>query len=497
MSSSSSGPSSDPLFSASAADAAARPSGGPRWLGKRIGKFRLAALLGKGSWGKVFEAEDETLRRRVALKLLPGTNEKGDAAERMTAEARAAAAIEHPSVIQVYEAGAFKQFFYIATELAEGGSIADALASTGPFPPDRAATLCAEAAEGLAAAHAIGIVHRDVKPANLLLARSGRCKVADFGLAAGGEASDPLHASRAAGTPYYIAPEVVRGATADARSDVYSLGATLYHMLSGHKPFEKVGDDVSASRSQRTLVLRAHVERDVPNVRRLVPGLDAGLAAVVARAMAKNPAERFADAREMARALRQHARPGAPGAPGDSAGASQVLPVMPAPAAASPAAPRPRWLIPAVAAGLTLVVGAAVLAAVLMADGGGVAPLPATAANPPAATTPVTTAPPAPAAPRRDSMAVHTFRLDATDWADKPESVHVAGDFNNWSADATPLSDGDGDHVWLNRLRLTEGLHTYKFVIDGERWINDPAADRTLDANDNMGGVNSGVIVGR
>jgi serine/threonine-protein kinase len=457
-----------------------------KWLGKRMGKFRLVALLGRGSWGKVFEAEDTTLRRRVALKLLPApTAEQAEGGiERLASEARAAAALDHAHVVQVYEAGRHKKLFYIAMELAEGGSIADLL-SAGPLEPHRAASLCAEAAAALGAAHEVGIIHRDVKPANLMLTRAGRCKVADFGLAAGGSASDPLHASRAAGTPHYIAPEIVRGATADARSDVYSLGATLYHMLAGRRPFQDAALGSSASQSLRSRIMQAQIEREMPDVRLAAPGTPEGLVEIIRRATLKNPADRYPDARAMEKALRHFTIPG---------GTSPTR-VEPTKTTEGPLKS-------------PLVIGGAIAAAVAVFIIGGllvtrsseidapphVAP-PALAAVEPE---PTVEASPAVAPEEPQVMVDHTFTLDTDGWLEQPRTVHVAGDFNGWSATATPLTDPDGDRTWQTDLRLAEGKHLYKFVINGgQRWIPDPAADQTLEENDNMNGRNSGVILRR
>ena len=272
----------------------------PKWLGKRIGRFRLVGVVGRGSWGCVYEAEDTDLRRRVAIKLLPAKDAAGNEADfrRVADEARAAAALEHPNVVQVYEIGKKGDFFFLVMELAEGGSVDELIRATGPIDAARACRLCAEAGDALTVAHECGIVHRDVKPANLLLARSGRCKVADFGLAAGGDASNPLHATRAAGTAHYVAPEIVRGTAGDARSDVYSLGATLYHMLAGRRPFDGRGGD------GRGAVLRAQLQQEPPDLASIRPDLDPKLVAVVKRAMGKDPAERFVSMREFSRALR-------------------------------------------------------------------------------------------------------------------------------------------------------------------------------------------------
>src|SRR6185437_1830654 len=192
--------------------------------------------------GRVFRVEDTLLRRYVALKVLPKSikrNEKGIAIERLIHEAQACATLDHPNVVSVYEVNEAGGVYYIAMELAEGGSLRELVKAAGPLEYPRACLLCADAADALAHAHSLGIVHRDVKPANLMLTRSGRCKVTDFGLARGletAELSKPI--PEAVGTPQFIAPELLRGESASLHSDIYSLGATLWYLLTGRSVFE-------------------------------------------------------------------------------------------------------------------------------------------------------------------------------------------------------------------------------------------------------------------
>jgi serine/threonine-protein kinase len=280
----------------------------PRWLGKRVGRFRLLALLGQGAMGRVFRAEDTLMGRHVALKMLPRTlKTKGGGSigpESLIREARAAAAIEHPNAVTVYEVNQAGDVCYVAMELLEGGSLRDLVRAAGPMDLTRACLLCAEAAEALAAAHAAGVVHRDVKPANLMLSRSGRCKVVDFGLArldeAGAAAAAAVNGAENVGTPQFIAPEILQGAAASPASDVYSLGGTLFYLLTGRPPFE--------ARSAREL-LRMHLNAPVPDLKAFRPDAGRGLADAVARALAKRPADRWSGMEQFARVLRVHAIP--------------------------------------------------------------------------------------------------------------------------------------------------------------------------------------------
>ena len=178
---------------ASAGQSTSQVNPPPSWMGKRVGRFRLTGLLGQGAMGRVFRAEDTMLRRQVALKVLPKTIKRGQRtveAETLIREARAIASLEHPNIVQVYEVNEVGGVYYIAMELVEAGSLRDLVEGQGPIDFLRACQLGAEAAEALGHAHSAGIVHRDVKPANLLLTRTGRVKVADFGLARVEDASD-------------------------------------------------------------------------------------------------------------------------------------------------------------------------------------------------------------------------------------------------------------------------------------------------------------------
>ena len=291
----------------------------PKWLGKKIGRFRLQALLGAGAVGRVFRAEDAILHRRVALKVISIHTDDGQInrnADQFITEARAAAALEHPHVVQIYEAGESGNLCYIAMELLDGGSLKDLVDAGGPMDPGRACQLTADAADALAAGHQAGIIHRDIKPANLMLSRQGRCKVTDFGLATFGDL-DSIPRDKAAGTPLFVAPEVVRGTSADERSDIYSLGATLYYLLTGRAPYRA---------KTRQEVLRMHVEEPIPDLRVVRPGLPESLVAAVEKALDKDPGQRFASALQFARVLRVQSIPtmAAPVAPPPSG--SQGLP---------------------------------------------------------------------------------------------------------------------------------------------------------------------------
>ena len=275
----------------------------PAWLGKKVGRFKLLSLLGEGAMGRVFQVEDTLLQRYAALKILPKALKRANhstAVELLLHEARAAAALDHPCVVRILEVNESNGIHYIAMELVEGGSIADLVRAAGPMEYPRACLLAADAAEGLEHAHQMGIVHRDVKPSNLVLTRSGRCKVTDFGLALVGPGSLSASLSSSVGTPRYISPEVTRGGALTAQSDVYSLGATLWYMLTGRPPF--AGDNVAE-------LLDRHANCPLPNLAALRPDLPASLVAAIKKALAKDPTDRFDSAAQFEKVLRVHTIP--------------------------------------------------------------------------------------------------------------------------------------------------------------------------------------------
>lgn len=326
-------PSGNPALASStgAADSVLRQSdsnqAAPKWLGKRVGRFRLQALIGQGAMGRVFRAEDATLQRRVAFKIIALYDRTGQInphAERFVTEARAAAALEHPHVVQIYEAGESGKVCYIAMELVEGGSLGELVDSSGPMDVHRACQLTAEAGEALAAAHAVGVIHRDVKPANLMLSRHGRCKVTDFGLATfEDDMSDSALSdrNRKVGTALFVAPEVICGTCADERSDLYSLAATLFYLLTGRPPFLA---------HNRTDAMRAHLEQPVPDIRTLRHNLPDGLAHAITKALDKDPGRRFGSMEQFSRLMRVYSIPlSTPGLPAAPPPANRIAPTQP------------------------------------------------------------------------------------------------------------------------------------------------------------------------
>ena len=270
----------------------------PAWAGKVLGHFKLLRLIGEGKMGRVIQARDVNLRRLVALKVLCKRLPGIDADKRVDQffrEARAAAQIEHPNVVHIYEINQHDGWWYIAMEMVEGGNLREALKAAGPLSAQKACAFIADAASALAAAHELGILHRDIKPTNLMLTRQGRCKVTDFGLVHVDDPSDPFHFThKAVGSPLFMAPEMILRREQTPALDVYSLGTTLFFALTGRAPF--TGTTIQE-------VLKKHIKAPIPDLRTLLPDCSPTLAVLVARSLAKAPSER-PSASDMAAALR-------------------------------------------------------------------------------------------------------------------------------------------------------------------------------------------------
>ena len=260
--------------------------------GTEIGPYRIEGVIGAGSMGDVFRAVDVGLNRGVAIKILSERHrESSELRARFTREGRAVAAISHPNVVQVFATGTYQDRPYIAMELLEGTDLASAVDARGPLPPLSAARAILDAARGLNAASRAGLIHRDVKPSNLVLLADGRVKVTDFGLAKPVDpGSEPALTALGVvvGTPDYIAPEQARGETIDERVDVYALGGTLYFLLTGVPPF-RTGVPVE---DKYLKVVARHLKNPPPDARERNPAADPALAELARRLLAKKPAER-------------------------------------------------------------------------------------------------------------------------------------------------------------------------------------------------------------
>ena len=258
-------------------------------------RYRLDSKLGSGGMSTVYLAVDETLERPVAVKVLHAEiSDQPDQIERFRREARSVAKLSHPNVVAVIDAGQDAGHPYIVFEYIDGETLKQRIERLGKLPLDESAAYAIEIGRGLVAAHARHLVHRDVKPQNVLIDSEGRAKVTDFGIARSLEAKGLTATGRVLGTTDYVAPEQAMGHKIDARSDVYSLGVLLYEMLTGEVPF---------SAETQVGVAMKHVNEPLPNVQERRPEVSAALAAVVETATAKDPERRYSTMAEMLRDL--------------------------------------------------------------------------------------------------------------------------------------------------------------------------------------------------
>ncbi len=272
--------------------------------GSLVAGYRLEERIGQGGMAVVFRAYDPRLDRRVALKIMaPGLALDEAFRQRFIRESRAAAAVDDPHIIPVFEAGESDGVLFIAMRYVRGGDVRSIIGQAGPLRPSRAAEIVAQVADALDAAHAIGLVHRDVKPANMLLeastvaSRPDHVYLSDFGLSKGTLAATGLTATgQFLGTLDYVSPEQIEGRAIDGRADEYALACSAFEMLCAEPPF---------LREQGVSVMYAHLSEPPPSIRARRPELPAPIDEVLAKGMAKAPADRYATCRDFAAALRR------------------------------------------------------------------------------------------------------------------------------------------------------------------------------------------------
>jgi eukaryotic-like serine/threonine-protein kinase len=409
------------------------------------GRYVVEEPLGRGGMAQVYRATDTVLGRSVAVKVLADHYARDEpTVARFRREAQAAARLNHPGIVAVFDTGSDDDVHYIVMELVEGRTLADVLAEPGRLQPEEAARIAADVADALAFAHAAGFVHRDVKPGNVMLTAAGAVKVMDFGIARAMSGDTFTQTQSVFGTASYLSPEQARGERVDQRSDVYSLGVVLYEMLAGRRPFE--GDSAVS-------IAYKHVSEEPAPLGEVAPEVPPALGAIAERAMAKSPDRRYATAQAMAADLRRAAA-GSPGALLEAESTERVDPtataVLPA---AVPVSPGPAELLPArrgrswVAWLVAAVVVAGLLAVGLLAPRLGNGPATTTPKHrhtTHAPSPPPTRASPTPTATPTPSPTPTTESPSPTDSASASPSPSASGSLLPSISITVPTSFGDG-----------------------------------------------------
>jgi serine/threonine-protein kinase len=269
---------------------------------RTLGRYELLAELGKGAMGVVYRANDPLLDRLVAIKTVSMSLDPQEMAEyegRFYQEAKAAGSLNHPNIVTIYDVGKSGNLAYMAMEFLQGDELRSLLGTGQPLPVARAVDIAAQVAEGLAYAHQHGVVHRDVKPANIMLSATGLAKITDFGIARMRSAEVKTQTGIVLGSPRYMSPEQVAGKRAEPRSDIFSLGVILYEMLTGRPPF--TGEDVTSVMFQ----IMNLVPPPPSSINARVPEV---LDFIIAKAIAKALDDRYASADELAKDLREVAK---------------------------------------------------------------------------------------------------------------------------------------------------------------------------------------------
>jgi serine/threonine-protein kinase len=389
------------------------PSGGTHAEDPLVGtvlldRVRIERPIARGGMGKVYYGEQVRMKRPCAIKILdPRMGAGGDIAEftrRFLLEASIAAKLTHPNVVTIYDYGEIPDgSCFIAMEFLEGKSLSDELKAVGRISPDRAIHIVRQVARALREAHGLGVVHRDMKPGNVYLVRRDDdddvAKVLDFGLVKentpeGGQ--DHTQFGQIMGSPRYMAPEQVQGKHVDARTDIYSVGAMFYAMLTGRPPFDKSSD---------LAILMAQVSEAPMPISQAAPDvmLPAGLEAVVMRCLAKDPADRYGSMEDLIAALKLRPDGWATASDSGSMSAPRLVP----PVIAVQAEPPPRSRLPWIMAGLVVAVGV-VVAALMLREG----PAPAVAAAAPSVAPPPPVSAPPPPAPPPAPVATASLHVD-------------------------------------------------------------------------------------
>lgn len=324
-------------------------------IGQQFGPYKITEKLGEGGMAVVYKGYQQSLNRYVAIKVLrQELAQDEEFVARFRREALAVADLDHPNILHVYDAGFVQGMYYIVMAYVDGGSLRD-LVSQGPLEPEYALSIASQVADALHHAHQRGIVHRDVKPNNILLSRDGRPLLSDFGIAkALHESTGLTRTGMSIGTPEYMAPEQIQGQKVDARTDIYALGIVLYEMLAGWAPF---------SSTTPVAALYKQVNEPPPPLRQANISIPAWMEAVVAKALAKSPLDRYQQASDFAEALRQRQ------APARTPGPTRIATPAKMPRV-EPEGKGRRKAVPVLIAGIVLLLLALVAVVVILLSGG-------------------------------------------------------------------------------------------------------------------------------
>ncbi len=453
-------------------------------IGQKLGHFNLLEEIGRGGMGSVFRAFDPTLNREVAIKVLReelANNQRF--LDDFLHEARSAAAISHPHIVQIYFVGEDSGQYYIVMELLNGRTLREIIEKDGPLNEERALELTIDVTEALKAAYKNQMIHGDIKPANIMVADEVGAKVLDFGLAKLANV-EVAEAAEIWGSPYYISPERVGQRAEDYRSDVYSLGATLFHVLTGRPPFDAESPDELAAK---------RLNEKPPLLRDLNPNLTAKTEQVVNKMLSKSILLRYRDYEALLADLQDAKTEATAKRLGVNLHPEQFTPPPP-----TSAPPPKRTQLPLIVGGIVLLAVIAALVTVFWPKNQPQAPKPqptpqwSTPEPQPPNVPPASTAPSQPSPPKPPSTA-HEWNVEFSLKAPGASSVNLAGEFNSWSQTATPMRKSfNGD--WVVSVPLKAGHYQYKFIVDG-KWMTDP--DNTDHAPDGVGGFNSVLTVGQ
>jgi serine/threonine protein kinase len=447
-------------------------------LSSKLGHFNLLEEIGHGGMGTVFRAFDPTLNREVAIKVLrENLAHDPKFLNDFLEEARTAASISHPHIVQIYFVGEEAAQYYIVMELLKGQTLREIVEKQGPMNEERGLDMAIEVVEGLRAAYTKQMIHGDIKPANIFVTNDVGAKILDFGLAKLANV-EVAPGEGIWGSPYYISPERVGQKAEDFRSDVYSLGATLFQMLTGHPPFE--GDTPEELAEKR-------LNEKPPLLRDSNPDITRKTEEVVNKMLNKSILLRYRDYD----ALLQDLKEAKTEATAKRLGVDLHPELKPPEPIAAP--PEKKSSMPVALVVVLLIIIAALAATLLFHKKAPVQPAPSPRPAPvdhkpptPVRPTPRPTPPPAPTPTK-------LWSVEFTLTAPNAQSIVVTGDFNNWDPSGIPMRKRPNG-VWAATLQLPAGRHLYKLIVDG-KWMADP--ENPAQEDDGYSGKNSVVVVGR